>query len=482
MIIFDDNHPLDYFSPNFCKYTGWTIEELSAANPGNSLVHNEDVPQLLNAWYHSLETGEAFLAEVRLKRQDGAWRWMQGRASPLRDSTGKILKWFGSYTDIQTLIEARVAAQRAREHLLNVIRHAQVTVWAIDRNCNLTLIEGKVMWEDASPNFMEHALGQNVFDAFGKCQKPQGWEIDRELIEKMLRGEVEEWTSEHQMVQGKRLWYRTRLSPLMGVSPADQQGDRKSSSDSTGASEAIEGLIGISVNVTEVKEREQALRTQENENVRLLSAEHAAKEASKLKSQFLANMSHEIRTPIAGVIGLSELLLDTDLNGEQREYAENIQRSANGLLTIINDILDLSKVESGKLDIEEVPFSLGILLRDVSKMLSFAAERKNLEFLIDIEAADGLDPFMGDPGRLRQILTNLLTNSIKFTSEGSVKLAISITETKGDLVKIAFMVEDTGIGIDEEIQKNLFKPFSQADSTTARKFGGVRAFREPSVW
>ena len=171
---------------------------------------------------------------------------------------------------------------------------------------------------------------------------------------------------------------------------------------------------------------------------------------------------------------MSEILLDTNLDKEQREFTESIQRSANGLLTVINDVLDLSKVESGRLDIEEIQFSLSVVVQDVCKMLSFAAERKNIHFKADIQGNIEQElVVIGDPGRVRQILTNLLTNSIKFTAEGYVKLTVVIQKENGDLIEILFTVEDTGIGIEKEVQDRLFKPFTQADSSTARRFGGT---------
>jgi PAS domain S-box-containing protein len=456
------NGEAEWFSKRWYDYTGLSVEKSLGENWRNAF-HPDDITSAGQRWRHSLDTGEEYMTEYRCKRFDGAWRWMLGRALPLRDAkTGKITKWFGTCTDIHDLVEARQEAKRTREQLSNVIKHAHVTVWTVDRNRILTFLEGKLMWDEDS-DCEEASVGKNVFGVFGRHKGKEHVPLYKEPIDRILDGKDSERISEH-YIDGNKRWFRTRFVPMLGT-----QGPSGGS-----ATTNIEGVIGVSIDVTELKEREAELQSREKENLRLHAAEIAAKEASRLKSQFLANMSHEIRTPIAGVIGMSELLMDTELDEDQRECAENIQRSANGLLTVINDILDLSKVESGRLDIEEVQFSLSVVIRDVSKMLSFAAERKHLAFESSIQLGSPHDLIvMGDPGRVRQILTNLLTNSIKFTSRGSVMLEAAIKEETNDTVEVVFTVEDTGIGVEEEVRQRLFKPFSQADSSTARRFGGT---------
>lgn len=449
----------DWFSQRWIDYTGLTMEE-SLGEGWRNVFHAEDMTATSARWAHSLQTGEEYITEYRAKRHDGAWRWMLGRALPFYDDKGCIVKWFGTCTDIHDLVEARQSAHQTKSQLLRVIEHAKVTLWVVNRQSELILLEGGMRLGNEEST--EKALGKNIYKVFAHDKANGGVERWKRPIQEILEGKAQDEIVER--IMQKERYYRTRLVPLWSRSRVGGiEGDSY-----------IDGVIGVSMDVTELRERENQLRKQEKENSRLLAKAAAAKEASSMKSQFLANMSHEIRTPIAGVIGMSELLLDTDLDVEQEECAENIQQSANGLLTVINDILDFSKVESGRLDVEEVQFSLSVVLRDVNKMMAFAAQRKNIAYESFIQPEVERDlRVMGDPGRLRQILTNVLTNSIKFTSEGYVRLAVSITHKTEETVTVNFVVEDTGIGIEEEVRKLLFQPFSQADSSTARRFGGT---------
>jgi signal transduction histidine kinase/DNA-binding response OmpR family regulator len=194
--------------------------------------------------------------------------------------------------------------------------------------------------------------------------------------------------------------------------------------------------------------------------------------ANKAKSEFLANMSHEIRTPMNGVLGMTELLLGTPLAKKQRQYARTIQNSAMALLGIINDILDYSKIEAGKLELESIRFSLETLLDDLTSIFAIKANDKQLELITRLQPETPTS-LMGDPTRLRQILMNLMGNAFKFTEHGAVTLEITLLQQDRDGLFVRFGVSDTGIGLTPDQQARLFKSFSQADSSTTRKYGGT---------
>lgn len=216
----------------------------------------------------------------------------------------------------------------------------------------------------------------------------------------------------------------------------------------------------------------QTLETIEIQNIELQMARREAETASRIKSEFLANMSHEIRTPLNGVIGFINLLGKTKLDERQNDYIHTIQKSAVNLLSIINDILDFSKIEAGKLKLESIPFNLRECVEDAVTLMAPNAHEKGLE-LVAMMYQDVPENIYGDHLRLKQILTNLVNNAIKFTAEGDVIVRVMLDAQEDKTIKILFKISDTGIGLSQEEQKLLFRPFSQADSTTTRQYGGT---------
>jgi two-component system, sensor histidine kinase and response regulator len=223
-----------------------------------------------------------------------------------------------------------------------------------------------------------------------------------------------------------------------------------------------QGVLAWVVDVTELKKIQTALS----------EAKVAAEDATKVKAEFLANMSHEIRTPMNAVIGLAHLCLRTDLSAKQRDYVGKIHNAGTSLLSIINDILDFSKIEAGKLDIENVIFEVDSVTSNISTMVSQKIQDKDLELLFNI-SPDIPHILLGDPLRLGQVLINLLGNAVKFTERGEICLIGELLERTGNKVKLRFSVKDTGIGMTKEQANRLFQAFSQADTSTSRKYGGT---------
>ena len=227
-------------------------------------------------------------------------------------------------------------------------------------------------------------------------------------------------------------------------------------------SEEYTRFVLVLRDITAAKQAEAALR----------DAKEAAEQMSRTKSEFLANMSHEIRTPMNGIIGMTELALDSELSPEQREYLEAVKISADSLLQIINDILDTSKIEAGKLELETIDFDAARSVRTALLPLELKARQKGLEVHCDIDA--GVPRILrGDPTRLRQVITNLVSNAVKFTHEGSISIRVEVGEQSDDEVLLHYRVSDTGIGIPADKQSQVFESFTQADGSTTRQYGGT---------
>ena len=427
------------------QFAGTTRAE-ALGKPFESLPCWQRAPEALRRVRQAIGAaarGELVRFEASLPGPDGGLHDFEVSLKPLRDETGQIIHLMAEGRDVSERNRAETKLRAALHRVRLAADVADIGVWTWNfADDTLELDERMQAWYGGVPESV--------------CQGGQHYEFwrsrvhpaDRERAEAVLQKSVRDQTPFDNVFRIVLPDGRIRLMHSAWVFERDAQGKPLR-------------MIGINRDITLQRELEENLRV----------AKEAADAANSAKSNFLANMSHEIRTPMNGVIGLTGLLLDTELNEQQRQYAETIRSSGEGLLALLNDILDVSKIEAGKLELECLDFDLRSLLDEFAAPLAARAQGKGLEFIC-AAAPDVPDQLRGDPGRLRQILTNLAGNAVKFTAQGEVCVQASVAEMSAGEVVLRCTVRDTGIGMSLDQQKRLFQKFSQADTSTTRRFGG----------
>ncbi|OPX22954.1 MAG: hypothetical protein B1H02_05515 [Candidatus Latescibacteria bacterium 4484_107] len=336
--------------------------------------------------------------------------------------------------------QAEEELRTSEERFKHLVLSTSDWVWETDTNGDFSYCSKKV--RDILGYVPEEIIGKTSLDLMPEDEAEKIGKILEEIKKKKQPiKDLENWNVHK---DGHRVCLLTNGIPIL-----DDKGNWK-------------GYRGVDKDITERKQAE----------AEMLKAKEAAEAANQAKSDFLANMSHEIRTPMNGVIGMTDLLLDTELDDEQRDYAETVKSSADALLTVINDILDFSKIEAGKLEMENTDFDLQVLMEDMTATLAQRAHEKGLEIFCSVDP-DVPAVLCGDSGRLRQILMNLTGNAIKFTEKGEVVIRAELNAKTDTHATVRFSVTDTGIGIPKDRQAAIFQSFTQVDGSTTRKFGGT---------
>jgi two-component system sensor histidine kinase/response regulator len=400
-------------------------------------VHPDDRKRLRTP-YPTPAEDPSYRCEYRVVLPDGSERWIAETATVAHDKAGKLSRITGALVDVTHLKRAEAALDSTEKRLARTMRGTRDGVWELD-------IPGNKSWYGTRfEELLGYATGELELsrERFDELVHPEDRTLTRDAIEAHLDRDAA-FDIDVRLLHkaGHYEWARLRA-----------QAER----DADGHPTWLAGSMQI---ITDRRRAEQAA----------IDAKLTAEAANRAKSNFLANVSHEIRTPMNGVIGMSQILSETTLDHTQREYVDVIRDSAQALLSLINDVLDLSKIEAGRLDIECVTFDLRDVIYETVAVMALQAAVKGIELIVDIDDMPVL--VRGDPGRLRQIIMNLLSNATKFTHEGHIVLTASVSLGQGSPA-LRIEVSDTGIGIPADRIDRLFKTFSQIDSSTTRFYGG----------
>ena len=421
------------------------------------LVHAADAEVSVARWSQALAAGESFEVEARIKRKDGAWRWHLIRALPMHDEAGQVVQWVGTCTDIHD------QKQYAEHRLRAIIDGTSDLLAALDPQFRYIAFN-RAYAESIREMFQsEIKIGDTLMDVLSRHPAERGTSV--ELWTRALGGEQFTSTRELAGPDQERRAYEATFSTI-----------RDEAANLVGATTVIRDTTERQRDADRFKATAEALAETNQRLIHyseeLAEAKDRAEQATRAKTEFLAVMSHEIRTPMNAILGMSELLWDTYLDTEQREYVRIFRKAGENLLTVLNDILDLSKIEAGRLELECAEFDLRELVERLGEIMAPRAHEKGLELVYDF-SREVPTTVAGDPDRLRQILFNLVANAIKFTERGEILIRATVEGDGAGPSLIHFSVSDTGIGIAPEKLSVIFDSFAQADNSISRKYGGT---------
>jgi len=403
----------------------------------DSFVHPDDRADVVSTLASVASGGSSSEHECRIVDACGGEHWFSWRAIAAV-SEGLV---YGVAHEISVQRKAGDELRQVKGFLDSIIENIPNMIF-VKEVSDLRFVLINRAGEELLGASRESFYGKNDYDFFPPSEAEWFVKYDRDVLDHRKLKDIPEEPI-HTLAHGVR-YLHTKKIPMY-----DEQGEP-------------EFLLGISEDITEMRAMMEELR----------SAKLAAESATRAKSEFLANMSHELRTPMNGIIGMTELALDTPLTEEQREYLDMVKLSADHLLSLLNSILDFSKIEAGRMELERIAFSLAQSIGDTVATLANRAEAKGIEVAIHV-SPDVPDNLIGDPGRLRQIVGNLVGNSIKFTEHGEIIANVELEQINNGEATLHFWVSDTGIGIPPERLSRIFDAFVQVDSSTSRRYGGT---------